>query len=274
MNVKYDHIAVGEIFCSTDYASFKKLLGNRAVSVSRKALIRESIRQRGWIRNPIIVNERMEIIDGQGRFEALVELGLPVEYVVAPGATIVDCVALNMKQANWKNRDYVECYAALGFDNYKLLLSLYGKYDYLPETCINILVGASNSDGGGCSREVRDGGLKIIEKTSLLDRLAFADECMRIIGDCNGRTRLWCGALKFVYLCKKIDTDLFLKKIRKRRSLIVPCANIKQVLECLEQIYNYGSRTDKVYFVPEWDYYLKTQARYGFTPNNGRHVYD
>lgn len=89
---------VGAIYSSQEYSEFKKLNGNRSVLEQRKNMIIASIQERGWIRNPIVVNEKMEIIDGQGRFEALKKLNMPVEYVVAKGATISDCIALNIKQ--------------------------------------------------------------------------------------------------------------------------------------------------------------------------------
>lgn len=89
---------VGAIYSSEDYSVFRKLNGNRSVLEQRKNMIMASITERGWIRNPVVVNEKMEIIDGQGRFEALKELGLPIEYVVAKGASISDCIALNIKQ--------------------------------------------------------------------------------------------------------------------------------------------------------------------------------
>ena len=73
---------VGTVYSTTDYDSFAKLEGNRDVLQSRKNIIKESIEERGWIRNPVVVNEKMQIIDGQGRFEALKELGMPIEYVI------------------------------------------------------------------------------------------------------------------------------------------------------------------------------------------------
>ena len=91
---------VDYVYSTADYSAFKKLTGNRDILENRKNLIISSINERGWIRNPVVVNDNMEIIDGQGRFEALKELGLPIEYVVAHGATISDCIALNIKQTN------------------------------------------------------------------------------------------------------------------------------------------------------------------------------
>lgn len=86
------------IYCTSDYTVFKKLLGNRVVLEQRKNTIKNSIIENGYVRNPIVVNEKMEIIDGQGRFEALKELKLPIEYVIAYGAGQKECIALNANQ--------------------------------------------------------------------------------------------------------------------------------------------------------------------------------
>ena len=220
-------------------------------------MIIESINARGWIRNPIVVNENMEIIDGQGRFEALKELGLPVEYVVSDGATITDCIALNVKQANWKNTDYVKCYANMGDENYILLLSLYGAYPNLPDTCVNTIAGTMLTDGAGGSLVLRQGQFKIHDKEHIHERCAFVNECLGIIGQGNGRMRNWCAVLKFVYYCERIPCDVFIARLKKNRAFITPCVNTKQVLQCLEKTYNYGMKKNKVYFIPEWDNFTK-----------------
>ena len=64
---------------TTKYKIFKKLLANREVTQTRVNNIIDSIQRVGYVTSPIIVNEKMEIIDGQGRLEALQELNLPVE---------------------------------------------------------------------------------------------------------------------------------------------------------------------------------------------------
>lgn len=250
-------IKVGSVYSTSDYSVFNKLRGNREIFDNRKNMIIESINNRGWIRNPIVVNENMEIIDGQGRFEALKELGLPVEYVVSKGATIDDCIALNVRQANWKNIDYVKCFANLGNEDYILLLSLYSAYPNMPDTCVNTIAGTLMSDGASCSMALRNGKFRIYDREHIHDRCAFANECLGIIGNGNGRLRNWSAVLKFVYYCESISCDLFIARLKKNRAFIIPCVNVKQVLECLEKVYNYGAKKNKVYFIPEWDKFIK-----------------
>lgn len=48
------------IYATEDYSQFKFLVGNRDVTIRRKNRIKESIRNFGYILNPIVVNENME----------------------------------------------------------------------------------------------------------------------------------------------------------------------------------------------------------------------
>ena len=80
---------------TSDYSVFNIMTGNRDVPEIRVRKIKDSIQKNGYIFNPIICNEKMEVVDGQGRLEALKRLGLPVEYIVHPGLTVSDCIVMN-----------------------------------------------------------------------------------------------------------------------------------------------------------------------------------
>lgn len=247
---------VGAIYSSQEYSKFKKLNGNRSVLEQRKNMIIASIQERGWIRNPIVVNEKMEIIDGQGRFEALKKLNMPVEYVVAKGATISDCIALNIKQKNWTAEDYIQCYADMGYSDYIILNSLMGDYPGIKNSSLHILVGKNTKDGS--SPQIKDGTFTVYDPDSLKDRLNFAQDCLNIIGYGNGASRTWCSALKFVWFCEAIDKKVFLSKLNKCRSFLYPCVTVKQAIELLEKIYNYSIKKNKVYFIPEYEKWVKS----------------
>lgn len=251
---------VAAVYSTKDYSKFKKLNGNREVLEKRVKLILESIKERGWIRNPIVVNEWMEIIDGQGRFEALQRLGLPVEYVIAKGATIADCISLNIRQTNWKSVDYVKCYADMGNKDYVMLLSLYGKYKNLTDTAVATIAGNCYTDGAKGGRMIRDGSFKIVDRDHLFDCLYFVDKCMGILGRGNGRSRSWVGVFKMVYYSDSIPNERFLEKMIANRGCIVPCTNFEQTIKCAEKVYNYGSRKQKVYFMQEWDAYTEKKS--------------
>lgn len=85
-----------EIFRTNKYEIFKQLKGNREVSPKRISKIINSIKEVGYIINPIIVNEKMEVIDGQGRLEALRILKMPVDYIIQDGIGIKECISIKL----------------------------------------------------------------------------------------------------------------------------------------------------------------------------------
>ena len=60
-----------QVFETRDYDQFKKLNGNRNINESQVDGIVHSILEVGYQPVPILVNEFMEIIDGQHRLEAV-----------------------------------------------------------------------------------------------------------------------------------------------------------------------------------------------------------
>lgn len=253
---------VSYVFSSTDYGGFKKLNGNRSVLDQRVTRILSSIKERGWIRNPIIVNEKSEIIDGQGRFEALQRLGMPIEYVISEGATIDDCIALNIKQQNWKPADYIHCYAETGSKDYQKLEQLIEDYKskLLPNSVCSIVANASPSD---CFNKcIQNGKLRITcSDEELKKKLDFAANAMKIIGTSRGRERTWIGAFRFLCASGIANMDLLLEKLRKYIDSLNVSINTEQALAALDKIYNYNTRGERVYFVAEFDKYKRDVFR-------------
>lgn len=101
-----------KIYATTDYDLFHKLTGNRPVLPERIRKIISSIEEIGWIPVPIVVNEKFEIIDGQGRFESLKALGKPIQFIIVEGIGINECTAMNINSTNWNLNDFINRYAA------------------------------------------------------------------------------------------------------------------------------------------------------------------
>lgn len=257
---------VGKVFSTRDYGEFKKLNGNRSVLEPRKESIKSSIIERGWVRNPIVVNEKMEMIDGQGRFEALQELGMPIEYVISEGATIEDCIALNIKQKNWQTADYIKCYADIGNPTYIMLNDLIEKYKG-PLNLENIIILASNKNNSGNAGNgrstVKNGTYKLVgTKQKVEELLDYATEVCKIIGKQRGRLRTWAPAIKFVFFCDSIDHNALLNKMKRFSESINVAVSLDQALACFEKIYNYNARSgSRVYFMSEYDKYIHNKAR-------------
>lgn len=97
--------SIPKIFVTDDYSVFKLMNGNR--SFDHKRAIVNSVKRVGHIPSPIICNEKMEVVDGQGRLAAFKELKLPVYYIVIQGLGIEECISMNISQSNWTTLDYI-----------------------------------------------------------------------------------------------------------------------------------------------------------------------
>ena len=116
-----DNLNVAGVYYSTmDYGIFKRLPCNRAVTQTRRDRLVESFGKADII-CPIVVNEKMEIIDGQGRYEARKKLGLPIMYIIQPGIGVRECMIMNQYNKPWSTTDYIDSYAEAGNENYKRL---------------------------------------------------------------------------------------------------------------------------------------------------------
>lgn len=115
---------VATVYRTDDLSIFKTLTGNRAVKERRKQKLIESIDKHGYITNPIIVNEKYEVIEGQARLAACKELGSPIDFIIVPNIGINECQVLNMYGEIWKVRDFIECYATRGNEDYRRILKL------------------------------------------------------------------------------------------------------------------------------------------------------
>ena len=82
------------VYETYDYSLFKKLPENRIVRSDRKEKLISSMTQK-YVLSPICVNGNFEIIDGQGRYEARKEMGLPIHYIIDENAKAGDCRLMN-----------------------------------------------------------------------------------------------------------------------------------------------------------------------------------
>jgi len=102
---------------TTDYSMFKNLIGNRKPNQLHIKRLENSFKKK-YLFSPILVNERMQIIDGQHRFLSAKKLGLPINYLVVEGYGLEEVQILNTNSANWKKQDYLKAYCDLGLEPY------------------------------------------------------------------------------------------------------------------------------------------------------------
>lgn len=102
---------------TSDYNMFKHIAGNRELVETNIQSIANQLRIRGQ-QQPIIINERNEVIDGQHRLEACKRLKMPIQYIKRPGANLEDVISTNIVGKKWTSKDYINRFASEGKQDY------------------------------------------------------------------------------------------------------------------------------------------------------------
>ena len=106
-----------KIHITTDYNLFTYLIGNRDIVDKHVKDLSSQIDERD-LNIPIIVNEKMEVCDGQHRLEAYKILGLPVHYIIKEGLTLQDIRKLNSVNRKWTMHEYMMSHFKLDAEHY------------------------------------------------------------------------------------------------------------------------------------------------------------
>ena len=238
---------------TTDYSIFRKLSGQREIYDQKKVnRIAISMKDRGWIGAPVLLNEKMEVVDGQNRIEAAKIAGIPVWYIIVDGLTIDDCIQLNSTSVNWGFAEYINCYIAFGNQNYIRFKEL--KDTYL--TSYDNVIRALNI-GRSWKREDIKRGL-----------LSFTDEqylkAHRTLSGMN-KIRKACKQIKLsapgtvldaasVFIVEHYDDYVvngLCDAIKRTDAETIPTMNTQILLNSFEKIYNRNRKFEKRQFFGE-----------------------
>ena len=116
---------------TTNYEQFKLIRTNREIQNGLVARLKQSIQKIGYIEaRPILVNDKMEIIDGQNRFVACKELGIPIVYAVHRNGTSDNKIIaeLNKNQLIWRLGDFIHHFAEQGVKYHCVVRDFEEKY--------------------------------------------------------------------------------------------------------------------------------------------------
>ena len=254
--IKVHQILGNEIHYTTDYGMFRLMPDNRDVKDSREAKISSSINEVGYIPVPILANEKMEIIDGQGRYMALKKLGLPIAYVIVPNLGIHECISMNISGTTWNDEDYIKSYAQQGNENYERLRKLL--YDEYPGQfkLTNVLMASIGKQSD--SQSIRSGSITLTEE-GMQDALRYLDfvsninKGLALDGMCL--TARMANAVIFAVQVENVDPERLGRVVERNYTNRVDDGSYSQCLEWLSDVYNLGlpRTTNRFHFETIWD---------------------
>tara|TARA_Y100001951_G_C11244321_1_gene242443 strand:+ start:268 stop:1014 length:747 start_codon:yes stop_codon:yes gene_type:complete len=133
------------IHTTENYNAFNSLRGNRNIRERHVRNLVEAIRNKD-MELPIIVDAKMNIIDGQHRLEAYKIVGHPIKYIIRDDLKIKDVRMLNSVQAKWSMTEFLMSYCKLGNKEYALLEWFVRTYKLNIKESIAMLNGKHYSD--------------------------------------------------------------------------------------------------------------------------------
>lgn len=252
-----------KVYKSFDYDKFKFLEANREVKKAQVLKIANSIDQVGYIiPSPIIVNEDLEIIDGQGRFTACKEKGLPIYYVISTGAGVRECIAMNIGQKNWTTNDYIRSYAARGNTSYVLLQRILSDFPmFFLDVIMGVITNRIITNGWG-THLIKEGQLSLTpdQYEDCEQKLAKLQEFLPIINRIPGSQRVKQSAVSWVLSNTNCDAQRLNKKMNERYVLFAPVVDREPLLflSQLTDVYNHKlAKNNCVYFDTAYKQFLK-----------------
>ncbi len=233
-----------KVMYETNLSKFSKLDDNRDIDKKHVAMLAISIKKYGQLM-PIVVNEALEVIEGQHRLEACMELGIPVAYIISIKASSKDVAIMNNSQKGWKNKDFLKHFSHKKHSNcgeYKKIVKFFNTYS-LPFSIGIILLADYNSLESGKDRgpmpSFRDGSFKVI---NLEDANTKAGQLIKFKTTVPNLVKInkFCIAFLRVSQVENFSIRTAYERISKNSKKFDHCHNQDDSVEGMVAAYNYN----------------------------------
>lgn len=220
-----------------EYTRFSTLVSNRETSRSHINNLKTAIAKNPEILQvqPILVNEKLQIIDGQHRFQAAAELGLPISYTQVDGIGIEVARAMNILQRKWDPLDFAKSYAITGNRFYEEYLKLREDYPFSHNVTLTYIAGAQIS---GINAKFRRGELEVNDLEGTRKKLDWLEEIKNNVQ--VPMSQAFANALVTVFRSEKYDHERMLAKLKDNSHMISRSTLVADYLHDVENVYNVG----------------------------------
>jgi hypothetical protein len=229
-------VEVNKVYRTSDLTIFKTLDGNRDVIQSHLKRLSKSMKDRKLF-SPIIVNEKMEVIDGQHRLMASKNNNVAIEYIIVNGYGLKEVQILNANSKNWNSDDYMNGYCDLKNQEYIKYKDFKDTYGFGHSECQALL---SNQISSNLQPVFNSGQFKIKDYKKAVD---MAERITMISEFYNGyKRRSFVFALMALFNNDVFEFTQFIQKLKIQPTALVDCTTASAYLLLIEDIYNYKSR--------------------------------
>jgi len=232
---------------TTNYGKFKTIRGNREINRSHLNKLCKSILDNNLLEaNPMIVNEKFQILDGQHRLLAAEKLGIPIYYVVTPNGTgnIAEVQMLNSNLRAWSMKNYLDSYIERGNLNYVELQDFMDKTGLSLGIAILLFSGAQGKSRNGRTivNDFKDGVFKATFKEFAYDTYKVLMDIAKYCDDNSWNDRELVSAVVMTQRAG-IKHEILLEKLDKSGKKIPRLATRRQYIRFLEDILSFKMKS-------------------------------
>jgi hypothetical protein len=249
---------VNKVYKTNDLSIFKQIIGNRPPNPQHIRRLCQSIKDNGILQNPIIVNEEMDVIDGQHRLMAAIECSAPIYYIIVKGYDLNEVQILNLNQKNWTSKDFMHGYAEMGIESYLKLKDFYKTNKVFSLTdCIRLCSNTVGYSSSQMSKKFRKNKASTTKMSEVFNEGTWKGKDFDLAQENADKLKMikpyYDGYNKSIFIASilslltKEDFDFFefLQKLKYQTQKMQDCTSQSQYTLLIEEIYNY-KRRDKV----------------------------
>jgi hypothetical protein len=204
----------------------------------------EAIKKKNMLSiNPIIVNGKMEIIDGQHRLEAAKALGLHIFYLKDADITKEDIATLNSNNKNWSTMDYINYWTIEKRDGFDKLSSFLSEHPLIPpSTALRMM----SLGGGNRLSELKNGYVDVADYRQASEIADILKEYRNIVDFAYDRNFVL--AVISCYRVIGYDHAVMRKRLEYLSRRVVKCVSVRDYIDMFEELYNYNSSKNTLKF--------------------------
>ncbi len=233
-----------KVYKTKEYKAFSHLAENRELNERHVHALMESFVKDGYLFTIIYVNEKLEIIDGQHRFEAAKRKHLPVYFIVMPNWGIREVAVLNVNSSDWTMEDFMNSYAKGGNENYIRFKEFYDKHPFDITTAEHILFGKRSN--GKSTNDFRTGKILLSEGQVTKGVIkARRIACFKDFHPKGWKSRNFVEAMLILLNTKGYDNDHMVAQLKKYPEMLLLDAKSLRVEEyhkIFVEKYNYRKK--------------------------------
>jgi len=236
---------INQVHMTTNYEQFKFRKDNRNINQRRVNILSTNMKKNGWLRGSyLVVNEKIELIDGQHRLLGAMLAGVPVAYIIEPGSGFKEIRGLNQGHADWKYREHLDGYVKEKNPDYIVLNNFLKEFPQFRFTEALMFLVNNNT---GVNRYTFDSGL--FKVADVEKGKTWARQVSRLqpyFENGYNKSLFVRGIIRILAKKSKVfDMEEFIRKVSIRPGMIYSCGTTEQYINLIESIYNYYRKDDE-----------------------------